>query len=204
MIQPPFTTHMHNCITQFMQRFEQNIYPDIKEVPCEVSLLRADLIREELKEYSAAEVRSVDELDAILDLLYVIIGTSVAFSVATTPYRSGQVPMEVEKLHVHNTLTPLLQNLDSRFPCANLHFKEAELSIHRLIDIGTIHNYKLRAAFDAVHANNMEKLWSFSDLQSFPSDVSIKQKGEKFLVKRSDGKVLKPPSHVKVDLNAFV
>lgn len=205
----PLTLHIYSCVADFLRAFDQKIYPDVKDVPCDVSVLRSELIKEEAMEYAAAPVNSTDELDAIVDLLYVVVGTSVAFSVQILPYASGQIPdVKAPKISITAELLPLTQNLDSRFPCAKMHFKTSEAMVHRLLDIAKIRNYKLREAFDAVHASNMSKLWdrtpTVEDMNHFGIQLTYVQKGKRYLVKDAHGKVRKPPGFQPADLTPFL
>jgi len=53
---------------------------------------------------------------------------------------------------------------------------------------------------EEVHSSNMTKLWSLADLNLMPPDHTSVAKGDKYLVRRPDGKVVKAPSYRPADL----
>ncbi len=199
-MQPNITKEMTDMVREFMKVFDQSIYPTVQQTPCEVALLRSNLITEEAKEYSRAPWKSEEELDAICDLLYVVIGTNITMSVPVIPILAVTVPVS-KKINLWNNVLNITQDLDCRFPCANIQFKELNDLTKLLIAIATGTGYKLLPAFTAVHAKNMSKLWQHPPEGK---DLIIVPKGTRWLVKRADGKVVKPPTFTPPDLKAYL
>ena len=207
------TTPKAAMVKEFMDAFDQTCYKNVTEVPCEVATLRAALIREEHAEYMKAKVRSADELDAIVDLLYVTLGTNLALGVPVQPYRSGQVRLASDKkFYVVHEVAEVVTDLDSKFPCAKIQNHALAALTQRLIDTGRQRGYDLNGAFAAVHKANMGKLWSEVEVttakKDHAKDGSIKLKEIKgvpyYLVRNSLGKIIKPPSFQAADLAAFI
>jgi len=176
---------MSAAVKDFMDAFHQKCYHNIGSVPCEVCALRSALIKEEYDEYTNSAPHSIDELDAICDLLYVVIGTNLALATPTFDYRSGQFPLKGRpiKHNIFEWIIPMRQDLDCKFPCAKIQTKTSNALISRLIDIGIFQNYRLEAAFNEVHRSNMAKLGGS---------------------KRTDGKILKPPTWTPPNLAPYV
>lgn len=160
--------------------------------------LAANLIEEEYKELINAK-DNLAELDAFCDLLYVTAGAMHALG-----YGRYLVFSRPESEAFAGTVSEIIGLL--RAPGVLCH-RRLEVAIpeaiHFIITAGTKRYPKLRAAYQAVHANNMSKLWCFKP----PDDktLTVKPKGDKFLVRRvADGKVLKPADFKPVDLAAFL
>lgn len=183
-----------------MVAFDQPIYPKTEAAPIDVVLLRSRLIKEESKEYHAAPRGDIEELDGLIDLFYVVIGTSITFSV---PFmvEPDIFTKHKEKYLLYDRVIPVTQDLDSRFPCHKRQTIVLNDLIRLLIFVGRDVGYDLIGAFDAVHENNMKKLWDIK-----PEDKSLiaVPKGAKWLVKDKGNKVIKSPSHTKVALTPFM
>lgn len=199
-------------LREFHNTFEHPVFVNIGTVPCEIATMRAALIREEASEYTKAPLLTAEELDGLIDTLYVVIGTNITLATQTLHYVSGQRPLKLPKQNILNLVIPMIQDLDCRFPCAKIQFRTSNALIARILDIGAIHGYRMREAFDAVHNANMKKLWSLDDFNRRPGyefppkekGVTAKKKGDKYLVKRADGKTIKPPSFTPPDLTPFL
>lgn len=196
------TTHFVNSVKEFHEKFELSSYSKLEEVPCETALLRARLIDEEYHEYLLA-INRLEELDAICDLIYVVAGASYVCNVQIQPYTSNQLPIKGLKYKpdISYQVNPVMQDLYSRFPCHRIQQTWQNLLLQRLDDVGIIENFKLIPAFDEVHRSNMTKLWK--EKPENPSYIA-KQKGNLWLVKREDGKVIKSPDYSPANLEAFV
>lgn len=192
---------MEQLVREFMTSFDQETFPSVERTPCEVALFRSALITEEAKEYSRAPLHSEEELDAICDLLYVVIGTNITMSVPVLPMpRFTAGPFDVKQV-IWEPVLSITQDLDCRFPCEKVQRKALNFLIHLLIDIANMTGYKLLPAFEEVHKSNMTKLWT-----TLPEDKSltVTPKGDRFLVKRKDGKVVKPPTFIPPNLTPFL
>jgi len=184
------TQQMSADVREFMIAFDQPFFPTAEATPCEVSTLRSSLIKEEEREFNAAPVHSVDELDAICDLLYVTVGTALTVGVDIAEYRSGQLALSYPaKQSIWNVVLPVTQDLDSRFPCTRIQQAGLNAIVRRMIDVGALMGYKMREAFAEVHRSNMTKLHNGPHPETF---YKCTKKGDKWLVKRADGKVVKP------------
>lgn len=196
------TTHFVNSVRDFHETFEFPSFSKSEEVPCETALLRARLIDEEYHEYLAA-LNRIDKLDAICDLIYVTAGAALVCNVQIQPYTSGQFPIKGLKYKpdISYQVKPVMQDLYSRFPCHRIQQTWQNLLLQRLDDVGIIEDFKLIPAFDEVHRSNMTKLWK--EKPENPSYI-VTQKGNLWLVKREDGKIIKPPTYSPPNLEAFL
>lgn len=60
-------------------------------------------------------------------------------------------------------------------------------------------------AFAEVHRSNMSKLWTAEEIESLPPDCrATRVDDERFVVKRSDGKVIKSPSYSPANLRPIL
>jgi len=61
------------------------------------------------------------------------------------------------------------------------------------------------AAFAEVHRSNMSKLWTAEEIESLPPDCrATRVDDQRFVVKRSDGKVIKSPSYSPANLRPIL
>lgn len=199
------TTFYEDCVREFTTAFDFTTYDRAESLPCEVAMLRSALIKEEWCEYLNAPLKSVDELDAICDLIYVTVGTNIVTGIPAVPYTSGQVPFNSWKIDINNKVLYVTSDLDSRFPCTTIQRKGLNELLQVLDDVATIHSYDIIGAFAEVHRSNMTKLWDENDLTLELQKANIvKPWKNKWLVKRADGKVIKPPTFEKPQLQQFL
>lgn len=192
---PKHSQHYRKSIKEFVTTFEQKTYKFLNEVPNEVKALRGRLIEEEEQELLQA-VTPLDELDAYMDLIYVIEGVGVICGLG--------VKVEPSKSHsLMHAIDSLLDELYIPVPC------DKRMNSYVLDSVGWIEKlceeagYDYLKAFNAVHANNMHKLWQRAPVaQTGYTWKATASKG--FLVTRPDGKVIKPPNHTKVNLLPFI
>jgi hypothetical protein len=190
-----------NLVKDFHETFEVKSYKGPDNAPFEVHKLRARLIREELKEYHDA-FDTLECLDALCDSLYVVAGTAVTYS---TPLVALPYYGEYGSDYLDAGARPLLNDLDSMFPCQKNLSVSISLYINKLECTAVHRKFRIQEAFMAVHINNMDKLWSFNPLDKLAVlPYTVKAKGDKYLVKDAGGKVIKPPDHKKVDLSEFI
>lgn len=191
----PHPRFFHDLVAQFHQAFEVKNYRMLHEVPDSVLTLRVKLIDEEKQEWIEADTR-LEELDAICDLIYVLVGSGVQCGVPLMEigYTWDKYDTMLEAF-ISNVETP-----EGPTPCPKKFKLYGENALGALINLASIKGYKIYAAFTAVHLNNMDKLWT-----ERPEDKSliVAPKGDKFLVRRPDGKILKPVNHKKVDLTPY-
>lgn len=189
------------CVAEFMLAFKQPIYTSTEEAPFEVHRLRKALIEEEQKEYYTATTRA-DELDALCDLIYVIVGTAVTYSTPIDGRSKATLVVTGNKYPI-TWAQSLVNDLATLFPCPKRTRESVNKSLDEIEEIARRQGYKLYPAFRAVHDNNMDKLWTITP--DDPETLYTEVLPGRYLVKRlSDGKVLKPTNHPKVDLTPFV
>lgn len=190
-------------VGRFMRCFGQPTPTGWQDANVDAFPLRRNLIVEEFEELLNAKTK-IDALDGLCDLLYVSIGASI-----TCGFRWFEISHGVNR-----SLQRAVGDAAVRFlqqPCqAGLRNATSDLvvtvALHGSRAFG-VTNFK--KAFDAVHTNNMEKLWTQEELsQRDPGDtfrVVYEIDGpRKCVVLRADGKVKKSPNHKKVDLTPYV
>lgn len=187
-------TKQQAMVKEFMEAFDQKIYDNLNQVPDKVMKLREALIAEEHKEFEDA-TELVDKLDALCDILYVVLGTAVAINARVLP-----LPIEEDRLKF-SSINVLLDNLRARIPCIRRLSTCLSTTVKECHEIAKTLKLDLNKAFEAVHKNNMGKLW-----KSRPSDkeLIVIPKGDRFLVKNKEGKVVKPMGHRPPKLEEFV
>lgn len=191
------------CTGSFMMAFKQAVPLGYDMHDPAVHDLRANLIAEEFKELLDAKDR-VDQMDAVCDLLYVTGGTVLALGWRYDLFTTHGYSRPISKA-IGECVTVLRKN----HPCGLLQDRVASAVVTVARAGGTMFGLdKFRAAFEAVHQNNMDKLWTQSEVSNTPhayEDVRpLSNDDRRYLVMREDGKVIKPPGHKKVDLTLYV
>lgn len=172
--------------------------------------MQAGLIREEFDEFVTAKTR-VDKLDALCDLAYVIAGGFIACGYRGLALENCSNVHERPFIKVIPDAAKRLTDADCPGGCLR-DVGSALFTVvrtgRRLFGVGNFTN-----AFLAVHANNMNKLWTVGqhaaefDATTMTSKLVTMDHGaspDRYLVKRkSDGKVIKPSDFVKVELTQF-
>lgn len=188
----------------FMQAFKQAVPYNFDEHDPAVHNLRANLIAEEFNELLDAKTR-VDQLDAACDLLYVTAGTVLALGWRFDIFNTDGYNRPMAKA-IGECVTVLRKN----YPCGLLKDRVATAVVTTVRAGHTMFGLKnFQAAFTAVHENNMAKLWTESEVSETGHDYSDAlpfhdKNPRRFLVRREDGKVIKPPTHNKVNLDSYV
>lgn len=161
--------------------------------------LVANLIEEELDEYERDDAPE-SELDALVDLAYVthngllLLGLPVEAPVASAPQLLTQYALTRQVLRY---VRPLCQD-------------RCGTELNKLLDatayLATLSGYDFDGAFKVVHAANMSKFWTAEELAHVPVNHTYKEaRGTtKYVVRRADGKIVKPPSFKAPSLAAFV
>ena len=87
---------------------------------------------------------------------------------------------------------------------AALALRDLQCVLDGLIDMMKFNRFA--EAFVRVHENNMSKLWShdLAMMQNWP-DLMFEASSQAgmYIARRADGKIVKPPTHAKVDLTEF-
>jgi len=158
--------------------------------------LAANLMEEELNETLQAPTL-VEQLDGFCDLLYVTAGAmhAVGFPVHyltrnSAPNFTGPLAESIKYLRAEEIL------------CRRAHDSIPE-ACFGIVEAANQKFPKFSPAFRAVHAANMTKLWDApSDNPEYYSEPTL---NNKFLVRRkSDNKIMKPPTFVHPDLTPFL
>lgn len=188
-------------IRSFMEAYEQPCYAAPERTPPETALLRGTLIEEEIREYDRAPYNSIEELDGLCDVLYVVIGSNIAMGVPLQPPVGETQKWLPMKRRLYPMAIKCIQDLYCRFPCMKTQTAELNRIISAAVNIGVAAGYNLASAFQAVHNSNMAKLWPEP-----PTDRTLRWKRTKYgiLVKDINGKVIKPANFIPPDLTPFM
>lgn len=167
--------------------------------------LRIRLLTEENDELQFAESK-VQELDGFCDVQYVLSGAILALGLRKQFEREwqreehahGKLPMSIYiRWFEVNLLSG--ENTDA---CAI----DCVLMQNALLDKACSAGFRLvfDQAFQAVHENNMEKLWTPAQVHSAKgSRLVFTLSGERYIARRDDGKIMKPLDHKPVQLERF-
>jgi hypothetical protein len=199
----PFAVR-RSAVEEFMRAFNQRIITTFDNAENKDALLRADLHREEFNEYNDSD-EVVDTLDAIIDIEYIAHGTMLTLGIQQ-----------------HDNLADTAPRVS--FPAANAYVitelnkprlckKGLVASLNQLIaccsQAGMLVTRHYHDAFMHVHMKNMSKLWSEDDMHDYLDNVTepvitFEKKGSLYLAKRTDGKIMKPPTFTPPNLKEFV
>lgn len=203
----PTNTEMYcRMVQEFNVTYDIVSYRFFSNVAGNTLKLRATLIDEEHKEYIKAieDNNKLEMLDGLCDLAYVIAGTMMIFGMWPTPYTSSGKEHPIVSLEPD--ISFLIDELNKDVPCNKITYAELNRLLIKVDNIGC-GNFNMLEAFTAVHQNNMNKVWTLDEIEALSQDrnhYSIKHIKDKFIVKRADGKILKPPGHVKPNLSSFL
>lgn len=175
-----------HMVRQFHTRFELD-YGSVE--------LRVALHNEELGELRQAisENNKIEILDGLCDLLYISCGTYLW-------YENKLIDKVAAITHYRLVYTSIDQLLQTRAKNP----LNCVLNCYACIEIAEYYELPLDWAFDRVHHNNMQKCWTKEQVDALPADClyAVKQIGEnEYAVKSQQGKLLKPPGHVKPNLD---
>lgn len=188
----------HNALKEFQESFDYEVFDHPDKAYPAIHKLRAALIEEEWKELAKAKTR-IDYLDALCDLLYVVVGSQVTYGIPPLHawQRYPSAPTEI-----HQLCRTYLNNIHSLFPCAKRLKYEGDNLISAIHINGLNNAADFVGAFLAVHDNNMKKLW---DTPPNSEEYIVIPKRGKYLVRRrSDGKTLKPPGYMPPILEPYL
>lgn len=191
---------MRECVKDFVELYENKCYRSPEATPCEVAVLGAKLIEEEHREYMKAGLRTAEELDGLVDLIYVTLWTGICIGVPVDNYLSHQTVLPVK---TPIDVTACVQDLYSRFPCAKIQHYGQNFILRQCLDTAARNGYDLSGAFYAVQERNMDKLWT-NEKEAKATGHTVTKKGEKWLVKNAYGKVVKPVNFAAADLSRFI
>ena len=182
--------------------------------------LRPRLIAEELHELKAALDANdrVGQLDALCDTQYVLSGAVLAWGFRTM-FASHPIATDLRAIRDMDGHLAAMHGLNDQMDiAARLHFPAQVLTfltiLHQRLAQAVHHlgfGECFNKAFAEVHANNLRKIWSEADRDSWMYDTNLggdiltfsKTIGG-YIARNQSGKIIKPSSHSKVDLNMFV
>lgn len=175
----------------------------------ELHIFRMRLINEDLKETEAAikKRNKIETLDGLMDLLYVIYGTYIAFGRGIAPGEliATEHPDDCRRgcknwlLNSHQHINPAIRfqwkwMTDNLLPCAKTamrNYKKTGKTTHLdqfvqyIVAACRTSGIPLGLAFGCVHASNLTKFVKATDGCLYP-------------LKRADGKVMKPETYFEV------
>lgn len=204
-----------DSVEQFHELFEYRFpTPMAPDMPGDVVEQRWKLMKEEYAESRAAWL-ALDRrelLDGLLDFQYVLSGTVLALGFKST------FPFDCESLHFSSTQAGELAGFNMMeaklftfkimAEAGNVIEASKALVLMQQIAAGLVISFGFEACFDeafeAVHANNLSKLWRQDQLKDAKPDWTRKLKpGYGYIVRDENRKIRKPSGHVKVDLSRF-
>lgn len=195
----------YNDVWDFWKLFELPWKRTISDLDMRGCVLSTNCIREELEEFIEANTE-VDKLDAIIDLLYVSIGGMLAAGLSARYFNF--ITLNVNREFIA-TAQKVLEAFEKRpLPCVASITNYTPDLVAQVAKFGTDTWPRFWQAWDEVHNNNMEKMWTNQQVAEMedPRLYRIKQVDvEKCIVWRaSDGKLLKPPGYEKPNLTPFI
>lgn len=195
-MKPSLSEQRYELVTEFHDAFKVHAARTWGDVSNATALARRALHDEEFKEYMDAEA-PVDILDALVDMEYIACGSQHLLAVKrpvfnhehTLYYCHARVMDELNKTHLcQNGLTNSLGLLRAA-----------------LARVADNNNYRFHDAFLHVHETNMKKLWKEDQLHLVPADSTREMSSTGlYIVKRADGKILKPPGWTPPALRRYV
>jgi len=188
------TNIYYQSVSEFMRTFDQHTYPTTLKTPAKLLQFRGDLIDEEYLEYLKAQKfdNLTEQLDGLCDLIYVTAGTLITCGLQCVPISTGRTLASLVNDCVDECYQPR--------PCHQRLYEACNMLITR-IEAEAKGKFDLLGAFKTVHENNMEKLWPHNPEK--PGFV-VTKKGDRWLVKNLEGKVIKSAGHTKPNLAPFI
>ncbi len=191
----------YSLVKEFHTAFIVKSFTSVTKATDKAKQSRIKLIEEEESEYHAALAANnkLEMLDGLCDLAYVVAGTMHVMNVQVIPYTSHCPNSPVKITH---TVDNVINELNLFMPCAIRLNKYTNTLLQLIDDLGAGLATSFPDAFRAVHENNMKKLWP-----KRPEDrelIVTPSIDGKYLVRNKEGKIIKPPDHVKVNLEPFL
>lgn len=198
---------MYSFVTDFMKACDQEVNTSQKsfsEIDENIQKLRISLIKEEFQELLNSETRT-DELDALLDLMYVSLGTLATFgykpvyiqnlNVSTQDYELSRLYVNSRYTYIEFLYKYLISYMGNEITSNEINLiekrntKELFYTLNKFIieiyDLGNKLFPQFNQAFMEVHRSNMSKL------------VDGKA------IKNESGKVQKGPNYSPPNLEQF-
>lgn len=189
-------SHILEKVLEFQRYYNVSMKSWANVQPMDL-LSRETLQREEFDELCAA-LNSTQELDALLDMAYITAGTIVTLGLR---FSTGMVqPLALAQAEFCRCLRDNPPKLRCLNRAANNHFNAVvETGVKKF---GAVNFFE---AFNEVHNTNMLKGWTNDDMLTIDKNSQFKyfHRPPVTVVKRLDGKIMKPPSWKAPDLERF-
>lgn len=200
----PLVPIYQKYIEEFRTIFNQHVAKDYEDRDKDGMKLQAKLILEEFNEYVLAKSR-VETIDAVGDLLYVVLGGCSACGIYPEEYRGNELPGNTAtKLSLADEVKLVVNALIKEDPLLRFFINKI---YWRLNMIARIMGFDLMAVFEDIHFSNLTKLWEPDDLEKVPINYTYEQaKGDRqgnYIVRNDIGKVVKAPTYRPVDLSGY-
>ena len=197
-------------LTEFHETFGHPVVRSFADCSFDKLPLRKTLIAEECAEYTNAKTR-VEIIDALGDLLYVVVGTILTTGVLPHEYQErATVICTKTKLPLISPVNELLKVLGKLQPCYKGLWETTTVLYWKIHDAAIVYGVDLYNAFKLIHKSNMTKIWPMHlvmDSPEFNPDLmeasfvaSERIPAGCVVTRKSDGKVLKPSTYQPVDL----
>lgn len=192
-------------VKTFMKLMGQTVPADFVDSRTEVADHRSKMLAEELAEYTAADPLSVDMLDGLADIYYILLGTYAAMGVKPVDLDYGTPDVTGRKVGLSQPINAVLAALGKRPLCRDTLTTALDKATVAVSQAAEVCDWNLAAAFDRVHEANMKKFWTKEEVKAMginPALTSYLPTLNRFVVYNGSGKVVKPPSHKPPDLQA--
>jgi len=185
----------------FMRTFQQPTPIGYINAHVDQFELRAALIEEEFLEFLESKDK-LDQLDALCDLLYVAAGGFITCGFRMKHFKEFARIKPFARAVAEARRAFVVQ------PCeAGLRNHVASLILTN-IRVGFTMFPKFAVAFNAVHENNMGKMWTQEEVNKANDEHIITKQDVKsercFVVLNKMKKIIKPPGFKKVDLTPYI
>lgn len=185
-------------VREFHTTFKVPLPRTFEDIDNSAALARRTLQVEEFEEYMAADV-GVDMLDALVDMEYITCGTQLVLGLPIVHFED--VP-----LTIYACQQQLADELNKSQLCQR-GLKNTTARLRSVIaKIAEDNMFKFHEAFTVVHEANMKKQWTGDEtkLAKEGSVITPSVNPGLFIVKRADGKIMKPPTFVHPVLKRYV
>jgi hypothetical protein len=184
-MKPSLAEQRYELVTEFHDAFKVPAARTWGDVSNATALARRTLHDEEFKEYMAADA-DVDMLDALVDMEYIACGSQHLLAVKR--------PVFSHEHTLYFCHARVMDELNKTQLCQSGLTNSLGLLRAALARVADSNDYRFHDAFLHVHETNMKKLWKEDQLHLSPADSTRAMSSTGlYIVKRADGKILKPP-----------
>jgi predicted HAD superfamily Cof-like phosphohydrolase len=189
-------------VREFMLAFQQPV-PDMPTTPdLATQQFRFNLVMEEAFETQRDMGNRTNRMDGICDMMYVIYGWGNTLGIEIeTVHQQAKDPSKWFESVAHYCAFAARTN-------ATLARDALGLALGAIEEMAAF-NFEIAPDIDKcfaeVHRSNMSKLWSAEEIDRIPADCTATLTyADGYIVKRSDGKVIKSPSYLPANLEQFL